>query len=58
MSKSTITEVNENNLANRWEDVKNNNPGIRIREQRGGCMSLRAVLLASTRRRKLCKAGR
>ena len=48
MSKSTITEVNENNLANRWEDVKNNNPGIRIREAARRLHVTEAVLLAST----------
>ena len=48
MSKSTITELNENSLATRWEDIKNNNPGIRIREAAKRLHVTEAVLLAST----------
>lgn len=48
MSKSTITELIENDLSKRWEDVKNNNPGIRIREAAKRLNVSEAVLLATT----------
>ena len=48
MSKSIVTETKEDNLAVKWEAIKNNNPGIRIREAAKRLHVSEAMLLATT----------